>query len=213
MTKAAEAFRTISEVADALGIPAHVLRFWESKFPQVKPVKRAGGRRYYRPTDVTLLAGIKTLLHDQGMSIRGVQKILREQGAKQLSELAAATPVALPISAPTRGKPAIAAAKAAPATPSPVQPGEASVPPAENAAIPEMLADATPMLFDALPPNPKVTTLRQRPAATAPAAPAPLPWAERLRATGSQLSDPAPLAALYARLVDLRARIAARTHA
>lgn len=85
MSKSADAFRTISEVAELLETPTHVLRFWESRFPQVKPVKGAGGRRYYRPDDVQLLAGIKKLLHDEGMTIRGVQKMLREQGAKQIA--------------------------------------------------------------------------------------------------------------------------------
>ncbi|MGR3320675.1 MAG: MerR family transcriptional regulator [Pseudooceanicola sp.] len=70
MAKSADAFRTISEVADWLGTPAHVLRFWESKFTQVKPVKRAGGRRYYRPADMELLGGIKQLLHEEGMTIK-----------------------------------------------------------------------------------------------------------------------------------------------
>lgn len=85
MEKSPDAFRTISEVADHLETPAHVLRFWESRFPQIKPVKRAGGRRYYRPSDVALLAGIKRLLHDEGMTIRGVQKMLREQGVRQVA--------------------------------------------------------------------------------------------------------------------------------
>ncbi|SLN44073.1 MerR family regulatory protein [Falsiruegeria litorea R37] len=100
MSKSPDAFRTISEVADWLGIQAHVLRFWESKFTQVKPVKRAGGRRYYRPADMLLLGGIKRLLHDDGLTIKGVQKILREQGVSHVSELsqgldetAAAAPV------------------------------------------------------------------------------------------------------------------------
>uniref|UniRef100_UPI001CD2DA61 MerR family transcriptional regulator n=1 Tax=Xinfangfangia pollutisoli TaxID=2865960 RepID=UPI001CD2DA61 len=87
MDKSPEAFRTISEVAEALETPAHVLRFWESRFPQIRPVKRAGGRRYYRPSDVALLSGIKRLLHDEGMTIRGVQKILREQGIRHVSGL------------------------------------------------------------------------------------------------------------------------------
>ncbi len=87
MDKSPEAFRTISEVADFLETPAHVLRFWESRFPQIRPVKRAGGRRYYRPGDVALLAGIKKLLHDEGMTIRGVQKILREQGIRHVASL------------------------------------------------------------------------------------------------------------------------------
>lgn len=87
MDKSPDAFRTISEVAEHLDTPAHVLRFWESRFPQIKPVKRAGGRRYYRPADVALLSGIKKLLHDDGLTIRGVQKILREQGVKHVSDL------------------------------------------------------------------------------------------------------------------------------
>ena len=90
MSKSRDAFRTISEVSDELDTPAHVLRFWESKFTQVKPVKRAGGRRYYRPADVDLLAGIKKLLHDDGMTIKGAQKLLREQGVKHVSSLGAA---------------------------------------------------------------------------------------------------------------------------
>ncbi|MEM6578725.1 MAG: MerR family transcriptional regulator [Pseudomonadota bacterium] len=87
MNKSADAFRTISEVADWLSTPAHVLRFWESKFAQVKPVKRAGGRRYYRPADMKLLGGIKRLLHDDGMTIKGVQKLLREQGLAHVAGL------------------------------------------------------------------------------------------------------------------------------
>lgn len=87
MDKSPDAFRTISEVADWLGVQAHVLRFWESKFTQVKPIKRAGGRRYYRPADMALLGGIKTLLHDEGLTIKGVQKTLREQGVAHVSEL------------------------------------------------------------------------------------------------------------------------------
>lgn len=87
MDKAPDAFRTISEVAEALETPAHVLRFWESRFPQIKPVKRAGGRRYYRPADVALLGGIRHLLHSEGMTIRGVQKVLREQGVRHVAAL------------------------------------------------------------------------------------------------------------------------------
>ena len=87
MTKSPDAFRTISEVADWLGIQAHVLRFWESKFTQVKPVKRAGGRRYYRPSDMLLIGGIKKLLHDDGLTIKGVQKLLREHGISHVSAL------------------------------------------------------------------------------------------------------------------------------
>ncbi|MEO1788661.1 MAG: MerR family transcriptional regulator [Pseudomonadota bacterium] len=85
MEKSPEAFRTISEVAEWLDVPTHVLRFWESRFAQVKPVKRAGGRRYYRPSDMRLIGGIKKLLHEDGMTIRGVQKLLREEGVKYVS--------------------------------------------------------------------------------------------------------------------------------
>ncbi len=87
MAKSPDAFRTISEVADWLDTPAHVLRFWESRFSQVKPVKRAGGRRYYRPTDMLLLGGIKKLLHEDGMTIKGAQKMLRTNGVKKVSAL------------------------------------------------------------------------------------------------------------------------------
>ena len=85
MKKSREAFRTISEVADWLEVPAHVLRFWETRFAQIKPTKRAGGRRYYRPVDMQVIGGIKTLLRDKGMTIRGVQKLLREQGVSHVS--------------------------------------------------------------------------------------------------------------------------------
>jgi len=79
-SKAPNAFRTISEVAANLDVPQHVLRFWESKFQQVRPLKRGGGRRYYRPEDITLLSNIKELLYNQGFTIRGVQKLLKETG-------------------------------------------------------------------------------------------------------------------------------------
>jgi DNA-binding transcriptional MerR regulator len=81
-TKSPEAFRTISEVAAELDVPQHVLRFWESRFTQVRPVKRAGGRRYYRPEDVDLLRGIQKLLYGEGYTIKGVQKLLREHGPR-----------------------------------------------------------------------------------------------------------------------------------
>jgi DNA-binding transcriptional MerR regulator len=87
MSKSADAFRTISEVAEWLDLPTHVLRFWESKFSQIKPVKRAGGRRYYRPRDMQLIGGLKTLLHDDGMTIRGAQKLLKENGVQHVIDL------------------------------------------------------------------------------------------------------------------------------
>ncbi|QIE55196.1 MerR family transcriptional regulator [Pikeienuella piscinae] len=88
--KSADAFRTISEVAELLDTPAHVLRFWESKFSQIKPMKRGGGRRYYRPEDVALLRGIRELLYEDGLTIKGVQKVLRERGQRHVAGLAEA---------------------------------------------------------------------------------------------------------------------------
>lgn len=90
MDKSSEAFRTITEVAASLDLPQHVLRFWETRFSQIKPLKRAGGRRYYRPEDVQLITAIRRLLYDEGFTIRGVQRLLRERGAKAI--LAGAVP-------------------------------------------------------------------------------------------------------------------------
>jgi DNA-binding transcriptional MerR regulator len=87
LDKAPDAFRTISEVADDLDVPQHVLRFWETRFTQIKPMKRSGGRRYYRPDDVNLLRGIRRLLYGEGYTIRGVQRILREHGIKSVQGL------------------------------------------------------------------------------------------------------------------------------
>jgi DNA-binding transcriptional MerR regulator len=87
LDKAPDAFRTISEVADDLDIPQHVLRFWETRFAQIKPMKRSGGRRYYRPDDVDLLRGIRRLLYGEGYTIRGVQRILKEHGVKSVQGL------------------------------------------------------------------------------------------------------------------------------
>ncbi len=84
MAKGPEAFRTISEAADELHVPQHVLRFWETKFSFIKPMKRAGGRRFYRPADIAVLRGVRRLLHDEGYTIKGVQKLHREQGLKHL---------------------------------------------------------------------------------------------------------------------------------
>ena len=82
--KSPQAFRTISEASEILSLPSHVLRFWETKFVQIKPIKRGGGRRYYRPEDVMLLRGIKNLLYNDGYTIRGVQKVIKENGTKKL---------------------------------------------------------------------------------------------------------------------------------
>ena len=86
MDKGPDAFRTISEAADDLDLPQHVLRFWETRFSQIKPMKRGGGRRYYRPDDIDLLRGIRHLLYGEGYTIKGVQRILREQGTAYVTE-------------------------------------------------------------------------------------------------------------------------------
>ena len=90
--KSATAFRTISEVSADLGVPQHVLRFWESRFPQIRPLKRAGGRRYYRPEDIDLLRRIQSLLHGEGYTIRGVQRLMRDGRAAFLAQTAEITP-------------------------------------------------------------------------------------------------------------------------
>ena len=94
MAKGPDAFRTISEAADELNVPQHVLRFWETKFSFIRPMKRAGGRRFYRPQDIAVLRGVKTLLHEDGLTIKGVQKLHKEEGLKRLL---AATPGLRPI--------------------------------------------------------------------------------------------------------------------
>lgn len=231
MTKAAEAFRTISEVAEAMGTPAHVLRFWESKFPQVKPVKRAGGRRYYRPSDVALLAGIKVLLHDRGITIRGVQKILREDGVRQVAALAdeiisppaapATTPTRNADEAPARATASIVRRRTANAPKAPMMPEITQAQPESDVAAnapdtPTQHSTANPrdsqapMLFDALPeapapiaaPTPAKSTVAEEP-------PRPL-WSERLRRAAPQATpEIATVAgALAARAVALRARLA-----
>ncbi|MDP3320223.1 MAG: MerR family transcriptional regulator, partial [Bosea sp. (in: a-proteobacteria)] len=92
-TKSPDAFRTISEVAEDLDIPQHVLRFWETRFPQIKPLKRGGGRRYYRPDDVALLRGIRRLLYGEGYTIKGLQRILKEQGPRHVQAIGRGAPI------------------------------------------------------------------------------------------------------------------------
>ena len=89
MPKAPDAFRTISEAAEEVGVPQHVLRFWETRFPFVTPLKRAGGRRFYRPQDLAVLRGLKRLLHDEGVTIRGVQRLHKTRGMKAITQDAA----------------------------------------------------------------------------------------------------------------------------
>ena len=134
--KSAAAFRTISEVAGELDVPQHVLRFWESKFIQVKPMKRGGGRRYYRPEDIDLLRSIRELLYTDGYTIKGVQKLLREGGVKALAERRNSP--APPEEPEPRAPPdAIAGATAAPAAPA----ADASEVEALRAALAELLEE------------------------------------------------------------------------
>ncbi|MFO7857160.1 MAG: MerR family transcriptional regulator [Paracoccaceae bacterium] len=140
MEKSPNAFRTISEVSDTLDVPAHVLRFWESKFPQVKPVKRGGGRRYYRPEDVALLVGVRELLYEDGLTIKGVQKIFRERGARSVIERGAEAMESLGVAADGAAGPA----RAAPEAVAPPQPSRAPAAPVpdEAPAEPEAAAGA-----------------------------------------------------------------------
>lgn len=105
MAKGPDAFRTISEAAEELNVPQHVLRFWETKFAFIRPMKRAGGRRFYRPADIAVLRGVRRLLHDEGYTIKGVQKLHREQGLKRLVAAGEGTSAATP-PAPSAGSPA-----------------------------------------------------------------------------------------------------------
>ena len=114
MEKAPDAFRTISEAAEELDVPQHVLRFWETRFAHIKPMKRAGGRRYYRPADVELLKGIRTLLYGEGYTIRGVQRILREEGVAHVAAVGRGEIAARRRDAQLDGVPAPGRAKAAP---------------------------------------------------------------------------------------------------
>jgi DNA-binding transcriptional MerR regulator len=109
--KSPDAFRTISEAAEDLDLPQHVLRFWETRFPQIKPLKRGGGRRYYRPDDVDFLRGLKHLLHAERYTIKGVQKIIKEQGQKAVQAV---------------GRSGIVAASPAPASPASILPAPVS---------------------------------------------------------------------------------------
>ncbi|RDJ23523.1 MerR family transcriptional regulator [Bosea caraganae] len=98
-TKSPDAFRTISEVADDLDIPQHVLRFWETRFSQIKPLKRGGGRRYYRPDDVALLKGIRRLLYGEGYTIKGLQRILKDQGPRHVQAIGRGAPIGAQVAA------------------------------------------------------------------------------------------------------------------
>lgn len=105
MAKGPEAFRSISEASDALGVPQHVLRFWETKFSFIRPMKRAGGRRFYRPQDIMVLAEVRRLLHDEGYTIKGVQKLHRELGARRFAAGEAPAEPGAPAAEPARPQP------------------------------------------------------------------------------------------------------------
>jgi DNA-binding transcriptional MerR regulator len=125
LNKSPDAFRTISEAAEELDLPQHVLRFWETRFAQIKPMKRGGGRRYYRPADVDLLKGIRHLLYDKGFTIRGVQRILREQGIPHVVAVGRGEIEAVPQTSPhqeAEAPPAGGKGKAAEATKAVVAP-------------------------------------------------------------------------------------------
>ncbi len=138
--KAPTAFRTISEVADELHIPQHVLRFWETKFPQVKPLKRGGGRRYYRPDDIALLRRISDLLYVQGYTIKGVQRLLREGGGRLSDDIPPAAPEEQAAAAAERALPIPSEADSAPLPdiPSPRPPEPAPRPAARARAEAEV---------------------------------------------------------------------------
>ncbi|MEX0284522.1 MAG: MerR family transcriptional regulator [Paracoccaceae bacterium] len=177
MKKAPDAFRTISEVADWLDVQAHVLRFWESKFTQVKPVKRAGGRRYYRPADMLLIGGIKALLHDDGMTIKGVQKVLREKGVDHVSSF----------SRPIDGEDAEAETQdnnVIEAQPTETPEITATPPTPEPEAEAPLVEDAAPVED---PPN--VLTFQSRKTRSAPTEPAPEPVDQTAAKTDSAAAD------------------------
>lgn len=132
-TKSPDAFRTISEVAEDLDIPQHVLRFWETRFSQIKPLKRGGGRRYYRPDDVALLKGIRRLLYGEGYTIKGLQRILKEQGPRHVQAIGRGGPIGQAPGGPS---------EVASSDPSQVASANWTPPPAAR-SVPEGLDDIT----------------------------------------------------------------------
>ena len=181
--KSQAAFRTISEVADELDVAQHVLRFWESKFPQVRPLKRGGGRRYYRPEDIDLLRDIRALLYDEGYTIKGAQKLLRQRRARP--------PAMPPTRAPATQSPAAALIPDPPPSGAADRPqqhrlGDPPPPPAEAAA--EAEAAAKPPLTQAVEPEATVSPARETGAAHEPAAGAVHENVERLREVRDSLA-------------------------
>ncbi len=209
MKKSHDAFRTISEVSELLDTPAHVLRFWESKFSQIKPVKRAGGRRYYRPQDIQLIAGLKQLLHGDGLSIKEAQKLLREQGVKHVVGIGSdATTEAAPAAVTPAPEPVVEAPVAEVAEPAKAAKKSTKKDPElnkrdETAAIGD--------LFGAFDPQSNVVPLH---APQQPVAPAPAPTSSVSILTAIAHADAvkvanksAKIAPLLARLSDVHARM------
>jgi DNA-binding transcriptional MerR regulator len=143
--KSPDAFRTISEAADELGVPAHVLRFWESKFPQISPLKRAGGRRFYRPQDIVLLRGVKRLLYEDGFTIKGARKFIKDNGVSAVVDLGSGDAVREP-------RAIDAADIESPQAPRPLRPRPAGSPTRDLDDILGDLEDARAKLRDVLKP-------------------------------------------------------------
>ena len=204
MSKSPDAFRTISEVAEWLDVPAHVLRFWESKFTQVKPVKRAGGRRYYRPTDMLLLGGIQNLLHDKGLSIKDAQALLREEGIQHVQSLSKPLDGEEEDESPIEAKPAskwVDPAAAEPESEKPRRPVVDREPLSEEEHAPRKVAPPAPPPYPVGPP--KAAPTPAAPGADAPQADVapsasvetPLPASDTANApasTSHELKTPAP---------------------
>lgn len=196
MAKAKDAFRTISEVAEWLDTPTHVLRFWESKFSQIKPVKGAGGRRYYRPRDMDLLGGIKQLLHHDGLTIKGTQKLLREKGVRYVATLGPSMTMDEPAPTPAPApKPAPAAAQPAPVAPKPAPP-------------PQDTPAQVSLPFDDPPPPPPAVDLAAHPVPSKrlPDVPGRLIGRAPVRAADLR-AQAAAIAPLLTRLATVRARM------
>ncbi|KQB98204.1 MerR family transcriptional regulator [Loktanella sp. 1ANDIMAR09] len=197
MAKAKDAFRTISEVAEWLDTPTHVLRFWESKFSQIKPVKGAGGRRYYRPADMELLGGIKQLLHVDGLTIKGTQKLLREKGVKYVASLGPSMTAQAPADEPAPAKPVEATPAPIEVTPAPVEatPAPVEAPPAPVQDTLPFALDAPAFVIDLPLPPKSLPAAKPRLIGRAPAD------SRTLQARAAQIAP------LLARLEDIRARM------
>jgi DNA-binding transcriptional MerR regulator len=193
--KSAEAFRTISEVAVELDVPQHVLRFWESRFTQIRPVKRAGGRRYYRPEDVDLLKGIRALLYNDGFTIKGVQKVLKERGLRHVADVGRG-------GAPQPVPPVPVVIEKIVYVEKPVVPAK-KVRPTHLRAVPDMSLP----FFDEQPPARDFPVLDAAPALMVAAVEEPVPVAEEPQDTFLAAEEHERLEALLDELQGLKARL------